>query len=276
MAAIGSGALLTGQIGDFMMGNTPDDSSQATEWLAKGRLVKAARTAYAWGKAMQAPIYPILWTSIREAWFSWIPPLDTPAAMEHSLAAGLQDRLAGSERDWLADDLRHAPPWRRARFRGAAELLQSRRLQTPEALQHISYAHPYAHRPLVEFMLTIPAHLVCGPGQPRRLMRRAFEGLLPPPVLRRKSKASYDPMFRTALMPLAAALLKSPGEIQVVERGYVEQRSLIGRVERFTQGLDCNQNQLLLILLFEFWLRKGVVPPLPPEAPVRPPEVAVS
>jgi hypothetical protein len=77
-------------------------------------------------------------------------------------------------------------------------------------------------------------------------------------------------------MPLAAALLKSPGDIQVIERGYVERRSLIGRVERFKQGLDCNQSQLLLILLFEFWLRKGVLPPLPPEASVRPPELAVS
>jgi hypothetical protein len=50
----------------------------------------------------------------------------------------------------------------------------------------------------------------------------------------------------------------------------------MGRVERFTQGLDCNQTQLLHILLLEFWLRKGVVQPLRPEASVRPPELAVS
>jgi hypothetical protein len=191
-----------------------------------------------------------------------------PGASENSLAAALKDRVAEHEPDRLADDLRHAPPWRRARFQGAAEFLQSRRLQTPEALQHISYAHPYAHRPLVEFMLTIPTHVVYGPAQPRRLMRRAFEGLLPPLVTRRKSKGSYEAIYRTALLPLAAALLKSPGEIQVVERGYVERRSLLARVEKLTRGLDCNQTQLFQILLFEFWLRKGAVSSHAPELAV--------
>jgi asparagine synthase (glutamine-hydrolysing) len=228
---------------------------------------------------MQAPIYPILWRGIREACFSWVPPLDpstsvgaTPAEMGDSLIAGTRDRLARYDRERLAmDDLRHAPPGRRRRFQGAAEFLQSRRLQTPEALQHLSYTHPYAHRPLVEFMLTIPAHIVCAPGQPRRLMRRSFAGLLPPAVLNRKSKASYNPIYRSALLPMANTLLKMPRKIEVVERGWVDPASLIGRLERFRQGLDCNENQLRQILLFEFWLRRGSDIPAPAEAAARPP-----
>jgi asparagine synthase (glutamine-hydrolysing) len=134
-------------------------------------------------------------------------------------------------------------------------VLQSRSLQAPEALQHVSYTHPFAHRPLVEFMLTIPARLVCEPGQPRRLMRRAFAGLLPPLILKRKSKAAYTSIYRGSLMPLAGALLKRPDRIQVVERGYVHGKSLISRLEKFTVGLDCNESQLRQIILFEFWLR---------------------
>jgi asparagine synthase (glutamine-hydrolysing) len=263
MAALGAGVLLTGQFGDFIMGNIHDDTGQVTECLAQGRLVSAARTAYAWARAMQAPIYPILWRGIREAFFGWVPPTNPnasvgamPASSEDSLAGGLRARFAIQDRELTADSVRHVPPGRRQRFRVAAEVLQSRKLQTPEALQHISYTHPYAHRPLVEFMLTIPARIVVAPEQPRRLMRRAFAGLLPPAVVNRKSKGSYASTYRESFLPLAAALLQDPGKIQVAERGYIERNSLASRLQKFTQGLDCNEAQLRQILLMEFWLRK--------------------
>jgi len=269
MAAMRSSVLLTGQVGDFVMGNRTEDLGQVTEWLAKGRFGKAVRGAYAWGRSEQVPIYPILWRAVREAWFSWVPsvnPRDSvgaiPASSEDSLVGALHTRIESYEQERSANDLsRQAPPGRRRRFRAAAEVLQSRTLQAPEALQHISYTHPYAHRPLVEFMLTIPSHIVFRPEQPRRLMRRAFAGLLPPLILDRKSKASYMSTFREALIPLATALLQSPAEIQLVERGLVDRRSLIGRLEKFTQGLDCNETQLRQILLLEFWLRTQMALP---------------
>ena len=284
MAAMGSAVLLTGQLGDLIMGNSTDDSGQVAEWLAKGRFWEAAREAYAWGRSMQVPIYPILWRSMREAYFSWVPPVSPRAAVgairastEDSLVEGLRTRLGMYEQERLGDDpWRHAPPGRRGRFRAAGEMLRSRSLQTPETLQHISYTHPYAHRPLVEFMLTIPAQVVYQPNQPRRLMRRAFAGLLPPLVLGRKSKAAYTSMYVGALMPLAVALLKRPNEIQLVDRGYVDRKSLTGRLERFTQGLDCNESQLRSVILLEFWLRNRVAPQYTMTSPAPPPELAVS
>jgi asparagine synthase (glutamine-hydrolysing) len=283
MTDLGSAVLLTGQFGDFIMGNTPDDSGPVTEWLAQGRFGEALREAYAWGRSTQVPIYPILWRSIREAWFSWVPPVNPRAAVgairsstEDSLAEDLRNRLESFEQEQLGHEpWRHAPPGRRQRFRGADEILRSRILQTPEALQHISYTHPYAHRPLVEFMLTIPSSVVCRPSQPRRLMRRAFAGLLPPMVLNRKSKAAYTSVYYQALMPLAAAMLNRPTEIQLVERGYLDRTSLTSRLERFTQGLDCNEFQLRMIILFEFWLRNRVAPQYPLASSPSPSEQAV-
>jgi hypothetical protein len=280
MAEMGSAVLLTGQIGDFVMGNTDDDLGQVTEFLAKRRLGQAVLEAYAWGRAMQVPIYPILWQSVRGAWFSWAPPVDPnaavgamPASAEDSLVDGLRARLRSDERELAGEFPRDIPPGRRVRFRTAAEILQSRTLQVPEALQHISYTHPYAHRPLVEFMLTIPAHIVVGPGQPRRLMRRAFAGLLPPMVLARKSKAAYTSTYRESLMPLAKAMLAAPGGIRLVECGYVDRRSLLSRLEKFTQGLDCNETQLRQIVLLEFWLRHRMPVPRPSQ-PAASPQMA--
>jgi hypothetical protein len=192
-----------------------------------------------------------------------VSPLDSVGAIAasrgDSLDEALRRRFVREERQRLAEaSWRHAGPGRRRRFRAVQEALESRSLQAPDALQHVSYTHPFAHRPLVEFMLTIPAGVVCGPGQPRRLMRRAFAELLPPMVRNRKSKAAYTSIYQSALVELAAIMLRQRNRIEVVKRGYVVGDSLIGRLERFTQGLDCNESQLRQIVLLEFWLRNRV------------------
>ena len=58
---------------------------------------------------------------------------------------------------------------------------------------------------------------------------------------------------RIGLAP--AELLARPQGIQCVERGFIERASLLDRLEKFGQGLDCNLGQLRFVILFEFWLR---------------------
>ena len=90
-------------------------------------------------------------------------------------------------------------------------MLSSRRLQAPEQLEHVSYTHPFTHRPLVEFMLSIPPEEVCRPGKPRHLMRRAFAEMLPDMVLNRKSKAAFGAVFNQCLAPMAAEMSAASG-----------------------------------------------------------------
>jgi hypothetical protein len=152
-------------------------------------------------------------------------------------------------------------------------MLLARKLQVPETLEHLSYAHPFAHRPLVEFMLTIPPAVACRPGEPRRLMRRAFAGLLPPSILKRQSKASYAARYRQALLPLAAEALRDAARMRSVELGFIDRDSVAERLLAFVNGLDCNESQLRQIILFEFWLRNRwesgqAAPPRGKRAPV--------
>ena len=63
-----------------------------------------------------------------------------------------------------------------------------------------------------------------------------------------------------ALIPLAKAMLTQPALIEIVARGFVDRKSLLARLERFTQGVDCNQSQLRNVILFEFWLRNRAAP----------------
>jgi hypothetical protein len=134
-------------------------------------------------------------------------------------------------------------------------LLELRSLQAPEPLQHLDCTHPFAHRPLVEFLMSVPADVLCGPGEPRRLMRRTFSDLWPCKLRKRRSKGFFNTPWLEALRPLAKELLKQR-QIEVVERGFVDRASLLARLERLTAGLDCNEPQLRQIILFEFWLRQ--------------------
>jgi len=66
---------------------------------------------------------------------------------------------------------------------------------------------------------------------------------------------------------LAAALLRDPNGIQMVERGYVDRQSLVGRLDRYRKGLDCNESQLHMIVILEFWLRNRMPDSARPQSP---------
>ena len=179
-----------------------------------------------------------------------------PAAAD-SVAAAFRARMAGEQEQ---DDLR----WLRQVSPGsvANTFGPSPRcgvlvviLRCPEPLEELSCAHPFAHRPLVEYMLTIPASVVCGPGRPRSLMRRALAGLVPAPILARRSKSAYNGAFLEALRPLAWQMLEESPRLQVVQRGFIEPASLEARLRLLTQRLECNEPQLRRVILLEFWLR---------------------
>jgi asparagine synthase (glutamine-hydrolysing) len=130
-----------------------------------------------------------------------------------------------------------------------------RLLQRPDCLHAIDYTHPFAHRPLVEFVLSIPADVLCRPGEPRRLMRRALGDLWPPALRRRRSKGLFTDAWTDALLPLAIDL-RARARWQVVERGWVDRSALATKLERLTQGLDGHASELRQIILLECWLRQ--------------------
>jgi hypothetical protein len=133
-------------------------------------------------------------------------------------------------------------------------MLELRLLQPAEPLQHLDYTHPFAHRPLVEFLMTVPADVLCRAGEPRRLMRSTLLDLLPPKLRDRRSKALFNAPWQEALRPVARALLQTK-QLHTVERGFVDRNSVLARLERLSLGLECNEVQLRQIIVLELWLR---------------------
>lgn len=133
-------------------------------------------------------------------------------------------------------------------------MLELRTLQVPELWQHIDYTHAFAHRPLVEFLMAVPAYVLCGPGKPRKLMRSALSDLWPRKLRVRRSKGLFDLPQQEALRPLAIFLIKTK-KLNLIDAGYVDRDSILSRLHRLSRGIDCNVAQLTNILLLEFWMR---------------------
>ncbi|MBC7926540.1 MAG: hypothetical protein H7039_12865, partial [Bryobacteraceae bacterium] len=288
MRQAGASVLLTGQTGDLVMANWLDDSEQTADYLQKGHFRAAAAEALCWSRSLRVPIYSVLWRSLRSS-LSGSPVtgnLDLSEVTSASAKHG--DSLSSDSRDMLIETEKtrfqrrswgDALPSARKRLSSLFSLLDGRLLQCPETLQEFSCTHPYSHRPLVEFMFSIPSGLTCRPGEPRRLMRRAFADVLPNIVRTRRSKAIYDTAFRNAIVPLANHILKEAGCLQVVERGYIDGASFKGRLNRLVNGMECNEGQLRQILLLEFWLRRrghGPTTECPDATPMRAHSVAAS
>jgi asparagine synthase (glutamine-hydrolysing) len=258
----GAHTYMTGQLGDLTMGNWWDDSIQVAGLVRDGRIGPAVKQSLSWSKALRRPIWGILW----RAMLSNLPARLTPNTVygddasngprnrEDSLTPAFRKRLSAMP-PLFSPTWMQAAPERRRRLRQLTEVVELRKLQPPEPLQHLAYTSPYTHRPLVSFMLSIPPDVVCRPGQPRRLMRSALQGLWPPPLRRRQSKDSFSGVFLESLRPLAQLLLNRGPRLQLVERGYIDLGSVRKRLDLLAGSLECNEPQLRQIILLELWLQ---------------------
>jgi asparagine synthase (glutamine-hydrolysing) len=261
---VGAGTILTGQNGDLLTGNWYDDSLQVAASVRRLRIGRSFKEALEWSKLLRLSVYRILWRAAQAA----LPTSLTPAAIyttgdgsyapksvETSLVSQFTDRTGINESsNYFSNDWLQAAPERRKYFYCLSMALQLRTLQPPEPLQHLDYTHPFSHRPLVEFLMTVPANILCRPGEPRRLMRSALSDLWPNKLRERRSKGSFNAPWQEAAKPLARALLRAK-KLHSVERGFVDRDSVRTRLERLCLGLDCNESQLRQIILLELWLR---------------------
>lgn len=258
MERAGSSILLTGQLGDLVTGNLVDDSIQVADSLRQMRFGTAVEQALQWSRSLRVPVYSVLWSAVRAAFggaFQW----QETAGGQNSLAPSflararrLASRRAGDEA------LAGANPSRRKRIFALRQLFGSRFFACPDPLHGVLYSHPYTHRPLLDFLLAIPPSLLCRPGEPRRLMRRALRGSVPDPILRRRSKGNYEGTFLKAMRGCAAGFAESPESMLLARRGYIDVRSAAARLRRLNQGLECNAGQMRQIILLELWLRQRV------------------
>jgi hypothetical protein len=168
----------------------------------------------------------------------------------------LSPRVRDIARDWPSDEDVPRVRWSARPF-AAAVLACSRegRLENRTADPRVSYSYPYAHRPLVEFMIAIPSEERSAPANTRAVMRRAFEGLVPPRIIRRQSKGFYPPAAMRAVRRVMASLPRA-AEFEAVRRGWLDAVRLDAALRAAAHGAGQSGGELQRALILEEWLMR--------------------
>lgn len=269
----GGRTLLTGHPGDLVMGNVPDAGLTSMEAWRDGSLVSWLRFCRQWSRGSKKPIWSLLRTV-----------LESRASMSIAIRRTLTRELAvrgapdaGDVRTATADAFSLRPSlaamWmdemsrrvgvtrafegvaRRAYVENLQHFTETRLLESPSAFPRVRHTHVYMHRPLVEFCLGIPAAVLQGAGDPRLLMRRAFDGFMPPRILRRFSKGYAAPLLIRDLRPLARTWLPAVERLSVVEEGLIDPDRLRGRLTALCDGSAQQVGNVREIARLEAWLR---------------------
>jgi asparagine synthase (glutamine-hydrolysing) len=246
--AAGGRVVLSGRLGDAIMGCQPDNSEAVFDDLADGHVLAALRNLRAWSRATHKPFVELAWRV-----FAPEPPRpDTGGAL---LTHALRERLGDTDGDVTTTlRLNGIRPAKRSLARMVLAYARGGRLDIPHYPPDILYTYPFAHRPLVEFVLAIPGEELSAPGVLRSLMRRAFAGLLPPRILNRQSKGYYPPaMFRAARQQIAAMVAVE--RLEVVERGWIDADRLRAALRTLADGGGETGGDIHLVLRLERWLQ---------------------
>lgn len=270
----GGRVLLTGHPGDLVMMNFPADLSGLLEQLAAWNVAGFLRQARLWCRAAKRPIWWLLGEllsrrlahgavdrqvrrDLRAHRVAWRDPLAGGCEAFHlTSSAGAiwhEQARARAARAWAL------PQGRDRQFvTGLLECSERRVLETP-AVPGITYTHPFSHLPLVQFMLSLPADVVCGPGRPRLLMKRALADILPQRIARRISKGYAAPLALRTLRRWIPTDLADVDHFYLVQTGYVDPARLRPSLASVKTGACRHPRNLERILAFERWIRERPV-----------------
>ena len=251
----GARVLLSGRLGDLVMGCQPDNSIAVLDDLTAGHPLRALSAMRRWSRATRKPFVEIARelrrrSSARAIVAAFAEDKDCARAL-----GLLTPRLRGISLGDGSAIARAAASVRPAKREMAAQLVASAlrsSLTIPEIPPGIVYTYPFAHRPLLEFVMAIPGEQLSAPGEMRWLMRRAFAGLLPARVLQRISKGYYPPFLARATRRQADAL--GPiAQLEVVRREWIEPAALDAAVRALIAGGSTSE-PVRQVLRLEQWL----------------------
>jgi asparagine synthase (glutamine-hydrolysing) len=240
----GGRVVLSGRLGDAVMGCQPDNSVAVVDDLRRGHVFTAMRNLRAWSRATRKPLIEIAWRLLAA---------DRPAVPDAGVEL-LTPRLRAMLRDRPRVELpRGLVRSKHALARMVLGYSAGARLDIPNRSPDVVYTYPFTHRPLVDFVLAIPGEELSAPGVPRALMRRAFASFVPPRVIRRVSKGYYPPAAYRAARRLIASM--SVRDLEVVERGWIDPERLQAAVHTLTAGSGESGGDIHAVLRLEAWLR---------------------
>ena len=125
----------------------------------------------------------------------------------------------------------------------------------------ISLAHPLLAQPLLELCLQIPSWFWMRGGRDRAVARDAFADLLPPSVLKRRTKGSLQGLFYRSFTRLRKQILEllMTGELKAAR--IIDTETILAVVDGANPVSDDAQLRISEMIALELWLQSWKSPP---------------
>jgi asparagine synthase (glutamine-hydrolysing) len=258
MHGAGGRVLLTGECGDELLGNIEVPDPQLADLICDRDFRCLHRQIRQWSTVLNEPYYKLLWRATRLLCTNqlqkvtgtgselgpWLSPTYIKQMNLRQRAQGLPDPFALSR------------PGARDRSESfeAATANVAQTWSWPD--RPIEQVYPFLHRPLVEFLQSIPSSQILRPGERRSLMRRSVRRLLPERVRNRRTKRNWDGVYCRALLRDWGRLQKFfQDQMILAERRYVIPARLLASIHRARHGGETITFPLWKAIYLELWLR---------------------
>jgi asparagine synthase (glutamine-hydrolysing) len=255
MQARGGTLLLSGHGGDHVMWSSTYACPELADLLAAGRLVRLHRAVRQHGTAASFRTY---WNLL---WHEAIRPLlPTRLQARRTVPAWILGQRARLERaaPWSSDrSPTSMPPSTRLALTGLSYAIGICSFHQLRICGGVDVSYPYLDRRVVQFMLAVPFDQKLRPGVTRWLHRSALEGLLPPAIRSRTTKASgLGHLCRSVNREWERLQGLFGPDARVVQRGLVSLSGLREALLRAKRGLDVvDALELTRAIALEIWLR---------------------
>lgn len=259
MQARGARVLLTGVGGDSLSWSEVATPLELADLLSQGRLGEVPRSLGAWRQALEKPYLQLLWEGgLRPLLPAWVrsrlrPAWPVPEWVSPELARrnGLHAR-----RHELYDTGGYGLPSQRVHYGYIlADIHALSWHYRCSGASGVELAHPFLHRPLVEFCLAVPLGQLLRGRETRSLHRRALREVVPEQVVWRRSKQGPDEAYHRLLGRQWSRVEELLTDSRLARHGYVEPGRLRAALQQARYGMGSRMLLLLKALAVEYWLR---------------------
>jgi asparagine synthase (glutamine-hydrolysing) len=269
--AEGIGCMLTGGLGDLMVGS---DIFDYMDQLREGhwqRLWSELRShGQLWGIRRRRLVQTYMWNPLEA--LLWPP--GRAKRLRHGLNSML--RRAQPYPEWirpefarrigLADIIHDSVPRspvggfaRRQRYEAAFSPVSTQDVvgwERNNARFGLGDADPYSDRRVVSFVLAVPQRVLNRAGETKILVRESMRGIMPEEVRQVAGKVSPIPLLEAAIKQHARdTILDLAKEPRAEAYGYIDGRRFIDQLESYMRG-DPMQLFFMFTLNLEMWLRQ--------------------
>jgi hypothetical protein len=119
----------------------------------------------------------------------------------------------------------------------------------------LAIRHPFLHRPVLEFLLRLPATLKAQPRASKYVLRESMRNIIPERVRSRTTKGGAGARLYWSLSQEHETVQRLTADPLLAQMGIVDPRALRHAVRKAQRGVGGKYVPLLDVLALETWLR---------------------